>query len=97
MKMNGVFNLVMRLLEENQELLDEIVTVEALQSIILNKYLKEVDKRQIGRALKKMGFYQENINTSDPPIIRRKSVYHLNLSIYEAARLKYVVKKNKED
>lgn len=97
MKMHGVFKLVMQLLQDHPKLIGEIISVDYMKSIILEEYHKEVDKRQIGRALKTIGFYQENINVVESPIIRRKSVYHLDYGIFNAARLKYVVKDNKED
>ncbi|MHA1169471.1 MAG: hypothetical protein ACTSRU_16720 [Candidatus Hodarchaeales archaeon] len=89
--------MVMRLLVDHPKLIGEIISVDYMKGIILDEYHKEVDKRQIGRALKTIGFYQENINVVESPIIRRKSVYHLNHGIFDAARLKYVVKDKKED
>ena len=87
MKMKAVFDLVMKLLLEKQSLIGEIISVDMMKALILSRYKKEVDKRQIGRALKTMGFYQENINVVESPIIRRKSVYHLDKGIFDAAIL----------
>ena len=96
MKMKNVFELMFRLFGDHPEFLDSIIAVETLRGIISDEYKREVDKRQIGRALKTMGFYQENMNIIQSPIVRRQSVYHITVSTFEAAKVKYVVNDIKE-
>ena len=97
MKMKNVFDLMFRLFGDHPEFLDSVIAVETLREIISEEYKKEVDKRQIGRALKTMGFYQENMNVIQSPIVRRQSVYHITSRAFEAAKVKYVVNDIMED
>ena len=83
--------------ENRPDLLDETISVEVIRIILSEEFDKEVDKRQIGRTLMKMGFLQENKNVSQAPVVRRNSVYYMDSKIYEDAKVKYVVNRKKRD